>query len=1022
RGALGDLNQDGTLDIVVANRELDEENYLYFNYARASTSQGGNNPQISVIRPTQTGNAYYFSTSEVLADSIIPIQFTLSDVEGDNVGWIKAYYSLNGGGVWHEAIATNNTETRNLKTSSQGIPYTFYWDTFASGLFGFSDNLVFRMEAYPNTNFTGIIHSYRYTNTVPARSISPYASSTTAPFSVRGTQVRVVSEEDEPATEAAVYQLSSHNPVGQPIANNQNHPFVTNPDGYLQGHGQMALNDALVALLPVKASELLSFTTSISAYYTSAVPTESGISAHTISQSGVQTLTVSEKNKLLLFHLTVSLEWDARNTPNYLEQLEQDLHRASEILYDLTNGQAALGTITVYQNKQDWQSTNIVIYAANNVRPSANLGGIVEYGVNDRLQNSTVVTNAFIPGQIRMGAIWNRFGETNGEVGEDWPRTLAHELGHYLFFLLDNYLGLSDDNLLIETDCQGSAMTDPYQDASSEFLTGDEWTGQCTQTLAEKSTGRNDWETVKKFYPFLNADLDLDGPNRLPLAVTKVDIIPLEGSSDTLNAPFFTLVGPSGEPLRLENGQAHGYLLKTQNTPDPVDDVLIPLGTNNLDLMHSRGAAPGDRLCVFNYDLRPMQLGCTTISSTSSPVKLQTVDDWPPTITVTPVNSRTFTISATHTITEPLHLQILPANGVASDVTDMVWTGAYFSQTIVLTEPTFTGHAYLWVDGSQPRKEILSQFSLSHGWQANSRGWNANSRGWNANSRGWNANSRGWNSPVSSSDGQVIIWNLEDIFAGGEVYSLQALTTFAELPDWFTQVGEAYRFSAPQGLANSVISFQYLQRDIPNGFENNIQLYYSPDEGQTWEPLPTKLDPYRNLASAKVPGEGIYTLISAVAVGPWQEGWTIFGYPLQGTRSVTQALSSIKDDYSIIYQHQAHSDTPWTLYDPQVVVDYPTLAPYVNNLHELRFSQGYHIHLTKPTTLLLNTVSTEVGGRQRVTSLTPPATIFGWLDLDEQASPSLVTVTAFIDGAVCGRTNTFLVGRKRAFKLQVQAG
>jgi hypothetical protein len=40
-----------------------------------------------------------------------------------------------------------------------------------------------------------------------------------------------------------------------------------------------------------------------------------------------------------------------------------------------------------------------------------------------------------------MGAVWNRYGESSGNLGEDWPRTLAHELGHYAFFLDDTTWG-----------------------------------------------------------------------------------------------------------------------------------------------------------------------------------------------------------------------------------------------------------------------------------------------------------------------------------------------------------------------------------------------------------------------------------------------------------------------------------------------------------------------------------------------------------------------------------------------------
>ena len=64
------------------------------------------------------------------------------------------------------------------------------------------------------------------------------------------------------------------------------------------------------------------------------------------------------------------------------------------------------------------------------------------------------------------------------------------------FFQFDNYVGFNDSGLLSPTDCQGSAMTDAYRQDYSEFLSrnmpnsqGDYWTGDCLNTLAEKTTG-----------------------------------------------------------------------------------------------------------------------------------------------------------------------------------------------------------------------------------------------------------------------------------------------------------------------------------------------------------------------------------------------------------------------------------------------------------------------------------------------------------------------------------------------------
>ena len=97
----------------------------------------------------------------------------------------------------------------------------------------------------------------------------------------------------------------------------------------------------------------------------------------TITQAGVQTLTVSNDNPLYVFNLDLSLEWDATNDGSYLDQLTSDLQATSAHLYDWSNGQVALGDITLYQDKENWHRSDVVVYASNALRPNADVGGII---------------------------------------------------------------------------------------------------------------------------------------------------------------------------------------------------------------------------------------------------------------------------------------------------------------------------------------------------------------------------------------------------------------------------------------------------------------------------------------------------------------------------------------------------------------------------------------------------------------------------------------------------------------------
>ena len=107
-----------------------------------------------------------------------------------------------------------------------------------------------------------------------------------------------------------------------------------------------------------------------SLYQTSGDPSQTGVDMRPLTQPGVQTLTLARSRPLLLFNLDVSLEWDGSNDQQFKNQLEFDLQRTSELLYDWTNGQAALGNVSVYFNRERWDTADIQIFATNRMRPT----------------------------------------------------------------------------------------------------------------------------------------------------------------------------------------------------------------------------------------------------------------------------------------------------------------------------------------------------------------------------------------------------------------------------------------------------------------------------------------------------------------------------------------------------------------------------------------------------------------------------------------------------------------------------
>ncbi len=334
--------------------------------------------QVSTLAPADG-----YAVPGVRQSGIIPITYTLFDDASTPFGQVRAFYSLDGGGKWIPAIPTADTQTtdrasRPFPSKSAANTHLFKWDVAASGFFGQSDNVVVRMEAIPSPKATakGVPGSQQYAK----------ASSQSYPFRVRGTQVRVYAESVGAANVvpgALVFQLPSGQSGAATAIGRGSTLFTTDGGGFLQGRGALSVGDKLVAMAPITA------TAKYTVYKTSAIPSLTGMIPFTMTATGVQNLVVTGQNPLILFNLAVSLEWDARKDTTYLAQLESDLSRASELLYDATNGQAALGAVTVYHDRANWEGADIRIHATNRLRPHATIGGSVTEVIQKNLPNGT---------------------------------------------------------------------------------------------------------------------------------------------------------------------------------------------------------------------------------------------------------------------------------------------------------------------------------------------------------------------------------------------------------------------------------------------------------------------------------------------------------------------------------------------------------------------------------------------------------------------------------------------------------
>jgi len=787
-------------------------------------------------------------------------------------------------------------------------------------------------------------------------------------------------------------------------------PRQTDSNGFLQGREPLAVGDMLVALQPITRTE------TYTVYHTSAPPSLSGVTPYTVTLEGAQTLAVSPRYPLLAFSLTVSLEWDARSDTEYLARLENQLQRTGELLYDWTDGQATLGDVTVYHNKGQWNDAQLRIYASNRLRPNAAQGGIVTSLLTETvILNGTPHIASYGPGQISIGATWNRYGDPGSNLFEDWPRVLAHELGHFALFLNDNYLGLDEQRRIVPVErCRG-AMSDPYREDYSEFHPDAGWLEDCAGTLSQREVGRSDWKTITSFYPWLRAPTAFDsnpGPASIPLALTNVRFVDPGTESTTLTVPIVYLKRADGSPYYLQNTSARAFLQRgpafadQPNGGTPASGDLVDLGVPKADQLLARGAAMGDQLCV--YDLDAGYIGCETALQGDEQLTMRPSPDWRPEITVTPVNSRTITLDVTGV--PPglvLKAQLFPGYvpigaprlyEVELGASASGYSGG-FSQAATVVDPALAGSIRVWVQGQAGLQEAIVDYTLG-GNPGKQRVLRAPRGSW--------GKQRVLRAPVLSADGRAIIYGLDAEFPDDTFYAFQSVATLPAPPVWATVVGQGYRLSVSRGApdpAGTSINIAYLGGEVPPGEEAGIQIYFLAAGAAEWRPLETRLDTSVNEASAQVPGPGLYVLMTSVALPLPRVGWNLIAYPVAPTRPVTEALASITGQYSTVYGYTANpAGDPWHVYDA-------TSPTYVNDLGELAYGNGYWIFTSQPTTLLLKgplarpALALASGERIPV----PPATYYGVVKAQAGFTPQAGQfLQALVDGRECGAALTRL--------------
>lgn len=222
---------------------------------------------------------------------------------------------------------------------------------------------------------------------------------------------------------------------------------------------------------------------------------------------------------LVLFDVAATLEWEPAAASHDVAELRQGLQLASAYLFDLTEGQMAFGSITISTHGKGWAGSDLRLFAANDYRPSARVGGIVTQATPYITADGTAT--AFTPGEIFVGRYWDGFNAANPITG-NWTQpaayhTLAHEWLHYALFLYDEYQETTTngrspgyctckDLPLVGQSASACGGIDPNLAASAmayHYTASELWlhesSSTCQNSDQQRVHGASDWATLARW-------------------------------------------------------------------------------------------------------------------------------------------------------------------------------------------------------------------------------------------------------------------------------------------------------------------------------------------------------------------------------------------------------------------------------------------------------------------------------------------------------------------------------------------
>jgi hypothetical protein len=598
------------------------------------------------------------------------------------------------------------------------------------------------------------------------------------------------------------------------------------------------------------------------------------------------------RDYLYLFNVLVALEWQPDQA--YLESLKTAFTRASDFLFDVTDGWMAFGQV-VFGGAELMDAADIQIMASTRILPRSWVGALhphAEYHHDEK----------YIP--IRLGrGLWN--DNRRGIIPWDEPeayRIIIHEWGHHALKLTDEYLETRE---FMQPSYAQAAPTGGQSAVGTTIVTLKVATTSDSIMATTEGTSElvtEQWHRLHKLYPRMpavrKANQVRPGPGRLPAALPRFR--GLDGSGNLLHAAgkppsqFFPAWDNSGIsdgqfdfPANLQLDRCWVYVLKGISNERPYPERVVAQGTLEARTAVARfpmlGAEVGDTVVLIadQRELPPIVLSAAVPKAgdlawrDATPPLLPAIDVLPEPVAPNQPRAR---LRLHLTYQGQVGPDQLPAQvcifplGQTPDYQVTPLEGPYDTGWISEPQdvPTLDGHVVLrWHDG----RVLISSFSQGGDGPNSSNPFPANPMN------------------AGSADGNALLFMYKDNGNDRAPNDVKVVTTLCHglvgAPAGGRERGYAFGIAA--------------NKQLPSAFHPTLIMYYDqPDDRDSaslasdgalaicrrtadggWAPLPTYLPPRFRFAVAPLDASAGGSLLAASSDEPRVEYYKVCWVPRQ---------------------------------------------------------------------------------------------------------------------------------------------